>query len=196
MKMVDMTNQVFGSMTVLGFSHTHNTRAFWMCRCVCGIEKPVSGKHLRAGQVVSCGCMKGPKTQYADYGERRKELRQANPEKSRKWLADYRARNRDEYLSRNRQHSSKQRLKRRNLHSVPPWSQAEQISTVYQKAREFGMEVDHIVPLVSEKVCGLHVWDNLQLLVLQENRRKSNQVWPDMPDPRRLSNAELQGITS
>ncbi len=197
MKMIDMTNQVFGHMTVLGFSHTHSSRAFWKCRCVCGAEKAASGKHLRAGQVTSCGCMKGPKTQYADYSERRKKLRQANPENVRKWLADYKDRNRDAYLARNRQQSSKQRIKRRNLSSVPPWSQSDQINTLYQKAKEFGMEVDHVVPLVSNRVCGLHVWHNLQLLVLQENRRKSNQTWPDMPspEPRRISNSELEGIT-
>lgn len=180
MKMIDITNQSFGYMTVLRFSHTSKSRAYWICQCVCGKEKPVSGKNLRLGQVTSCGCMKGRKTQYSDYSKRRKELREANPEQSRKRLAAYRARHRDRCLLRGREESSKQRMKRRNLRSVPSWSQKDKIEVVYQKAKQFGMEVDHIVPIVSDKVCGLHVWENLQLLAWQENRKKSNQFWPDM----------------
>ena len=191
-----MSNQVFGYLTVLGFSHTHNTRAFWKCLCVCGSQKSVSGKHLRAGQVTSCGCMRGPKTRYEDYSERRKELRLSNPEKAKKCQSDYKQRNKEVHLARNREQSSKQRAKRKNLLSVPSWSQKDQINLVYQKAKEWNMEVDHIVPLVSDKVCGLHVWHNLQLLSAQENRSKSNRTWPDMPTIEdSCSNAELQGVT-
>ena len=43
-------------------------------------------------------------------------------------------------------------------------------------------EVDHIVPLVSRLVCGLHCQANLQVIPASKNRRKSNRVWPDMPE--------------
>lgn len=43
-----------------------------------------------------------------------------------------------------------------------------------------GMDVDHIVPLISKNVCGLHTEDNLQLLLPTENRKKKNSWWPDM----------------
>jgi hypothetical protein len=41
--------------------------------------------------------------------------------------------------------------------------------------------VDHIVPIKSDIVCGLHCFDNMQLLREDDNLRKSNTWWPNMP---------------
>lgn len=71
----------------------------------------------------------------------------------------------------------KQKLKR----AKTKWFEKYMVERVYHEAALRGWEVDHVVPLQSEKVCGLHCHDNLQILEKKLNRAKSNSVWPDMP---------------
>jgi len=65
----------------------------------------------------------------------------------------------------------------------PSWYQSERkiILDIYKDASTKGMHVDHIVPIKSDIVCGLHCIANLQLLHPHENQSKSNRWWPDMP---------------
>lgn len=51
-----------------------------------------------------------------------------------------------------------------------------EINTLYREAVISGMEVDHIYPLVHERVCGLHVPWNLRLATKSENSRKQNKL--------------------
>lgn len=61
------------------------------------------------------------------------------------------------------------------LRATPPWSDLVYIKSIYEKAAEAGMHVDHIIPLQGDLVCGLHVEHNLQLLTLSENSSKGNR---------------------
>ena len=57
MKLLDMTGQVIGKLTVLNRVHAPK-QARWLCRCQCGKETVVPGYELRKGLVISCGCAK------------------------------------------------------------------------------------------------------------------------------------------
>lgn len=71
--------------------------------------------------------------------------------------------------------------------ATPDWANKFFISEAYHlaKLREKvcgGLwHVDHIVPLQSKYVCGLHVESNLQVIPGHLNQTKSNVTWPDMP---------------
>lgn len=68
------------------------------------------------------------------------------------------------------------------MQAIPSWADLDEIAKIYKTAKEQeGMHVDHIVPLQSDLVCGLHVEHNLQLLPHLENISKGNRYWPDMP---------------
>ena len=71
--------------------------------------------------------------------------------------------------------------------ATPSWANEFFINEAYRlaKLREMTVggkwQVDHIVPLRSKFVCGLHCEANLQVIMAAENIRKSNRHWPEMP---------------
>lgn len=54
---IDITGQKFNRWTVIKRVDTHPRRTFWLCKCDCGTERPVEGKHVRYGTSKSCGCL-------------------------------------------------------------------------------------------------------------------------------------------
>lgn len=60
-KLIDLTGQKFGRLTVLGRAPkpegATSTSAFWYCICECGTKKVISGNVLRQGKAKSCGCL-------------------------------------------------------------------------------------------------------------------------------------------
>lgn len=70
----------------------------------------------------------------------------------------------------------------RKLRATPAWANEEAIRAIYAEAARLTLEtgirheVDHIYPLQSDVVCGLHCEANLQILTKVENIRKGNRM--------------------
>lgn len=92
----------------------------------------------------------------------------------REYLPRWRAKNPDKV-------SAKLAIRKALMRRIPAWAKIEEIKKIYVFARSVNLTVDHMVPLNSPLVCGLHCPDNLQLMTGPENTRKGNRRWPDMP---------------
>jgi hypothetical protein len=75
--------------------------------------------------------------------------------------------------------------RRKHRQATPPWltrKQKSEIRQLYQIAITMSKTtgeryvVDHIIPLRSDEVCGLHVPWNLRVTTQEENLKKSNKV--------------------
>ena len=137
---------------------------------------------------------------YAENKEKARKTREMWRERNfDKWRADvakYQAENKDRlaaahkiWVERNRAAVSAKQARRNAAMkaATPPWVDLERIQQFYMDvavmriATGVAYEVDHIVPIQSKIVCGLHCEANLQVLTAEENKLKHNSFWPDMP---------------
>lgn len=107
-------------------------------------------------------------------------MQRAWKEKNKDHMKEYRRNRLSEYAA----HAAKRRAK--VLLAMPSWCELTAIEGLYALAKvlteETGAqhEIDHIVPLQSPRVCGLHCLANLQILEMRHNQSKGNRHWPDM----------------
>lgn len=139
--------------------------------------------------------------------EKRRAWYLANAEKAKACSAAFRENNpgyASAYYNANKEHKKQYQKQYRALNpsviqarlscrracekkAFPAWADARKITEFYAAANFLGMitgewyHVDHIVPLQSKTVCGLHVEHNLQVILASANLRKGNRHWPDMP---------------
>ena len=126
----------------------------------------------------------------------KRKSREKNSEKIKAYAAAYRSRTKEAAAERNRRwvkaNPAKNREKTREYEArkrmaTPPWADQKKIDGIYEAAEKMrketgtNYEVDHIVPLNSRIVQGLHVAENLQIIPGAENASKKNRHWPDMP---------------
>lgn len=112
--------------------------------------------------------------------QQRRRKRHAN--KIREYAARYRREHkhpRRRYAAKAAERGAEKRLQQKR--AVPAWADRNAIMAIYREARALGVHVDHVVPIKSPLVCGLHWEGNLQLLPAIDNIRKGNRRWPDMP---------------
>jgi hypothetical protein len=155
----------------------------------CGVEKTVDcfakQKRGRYGVRAKCKvCGNQTSAQYhkanrASIAERNKDRRDVQKEA----IAEQR-----KVYDKNNRHVNTARSARRRaakMQATPSWSNKEHIESLYlitaiNREGGYDMHVDHIVPLQSDTVCGLHCEANLQLLPASDNISKGNRHWPDM----------------
>ena len=130
------------------------------------------------------------------YAAMKKVYRENNPEKVQEYRKSQYVKMRDIELARMKEwrksnpHLVNAATARRNaakLNATPEWANKEKMEEMYKESARITIEtgivhhVDHIVPLQSKHVCGLHCEFNLQVMTGSENQSKSNRHWPDMP---------------
>jgi hypothetical protein len=119
-----------------------------------------------------------------------------HPDKSKLYNARWRAKNR-EYNKKRAAKWSKDNpdrccIKRAardalKIKATPSWAigffieEAYRLAALRTKMLGYKWHVDHIVPLRSKLVCGLHVHNNLAVVPAVINIAKGNRHWPDMP---------------
>lgn len=167
----------------------------------CGEEKPLSEFHNRSDNKSGKrkNCKKCKSASDKKYREQRPELVKATTIRLRAWRETWTEERRQqerergkEYARRNPDVLLRNTRKRtaQKARATPLWAKDEfeqfLIQEIYhhsatlKKITGIEFEVDHIVPLRSDYVCGLHCAANLQVVEKYFNRSKNNHYWPDM----------------
>lgn len=113
--------------------------------------------------------------------EKQAIYRGKNAEKMRAYSANWRA----SFPEKNNAKTAKRRAHK--LKATPAWADPVLILAFYEEAQRLSIEtgivhhVDHMVPLQSKHVSGLHTHDNLCVMIGADNISKSNRHWPDKP---------------
>ena len=122
--------------------------------------------------------------------QRKLEYAKKNVESIARQKTEYKNKNKDRTLSYlsiwRKEHKYKMCAYASNrraylIGATPIWADKAKIELVYQEAEmlnkmnpQMNYEVDHIIPLKNNLVCGLHTHDNLQIIPAIENRSKKN----------------------
>ncbi len=112
-------------------------------------------------------------------------FRERNPERYAEIHKSYRKRNLHLAVAMNAANACIRKAGSKNV--VPSWSikffvnEAYALARLRKKLTGIDWHVDHIVPIKSPLVCGLHAHTNLQVIPASQNIEKTNKMWPDMP---------------
>jgi len=106
-----------------------------------------------------------------------------NREKYNSYMRNWNKLNKDYSNPRIIQYVSKRRATKKD--AIPDWFDEDhsiKVTRMHELAAKLTsltgerFEVDHIYPLKNDVCCGLHVWWNLQILPMVQNRSKGNKL--------------------
>ena len=106
------------------------------------------------------------------------EYRRNNSEKIKKAVSEWSSKNKDKNLAKTLKYKYKK------MNATPKWDleitylvtqEATHLAVLRKNITGFKWDVDHIYPLQGKQVCGLHVWNNLQVIPSEINRSKGNK---------------------
>lgn len=170
------------------------------CRVCCELKDiSLFSKNPMGKYQVSTRCKQCDKKYYQQNKEniklRSREWKILNREKSLQFSKEHYIKNKDKYKIRARKWENDNKEKHKQLSyfycakrrsskktATPIWADIEKIKQIYStasqmKSKGLDVEVDHIIPLIHNNVCGLHVHQNLRIISKAENRKKSNQFF-------------------
>jgi 5-methylcytosine-specific restriction endonuclease McrA len=147
-KQVEMIGKRFGRLVAIKQTGKDHKGFRYLFACDCGKEIESRGALIRSGRTRSCGCLKSEMTTAKNFVHGKSKT--------------------SEYRSMQARNSHMQRKKR-----MPKWANKEAIKQFYLNKPK-GYQVDHVIPLRGKNVSGLHVEENLQYLLPEQNRKKSN----------------------
>lgn len=153
------------------------------CRCALPVEAFGKDRLMSDGLRTLCkfcAILRAVKWQVAN-PERtlayRKDNKAAIKVKSARWYSNNKART----LARVRHYQASK------IRATPAWADRAKMAEFYFASDFLGMvtgewhHVDHVIPLRSKLVCGLHTEQNLRVIPGTDNLSKGNRHWPDMP---------------
>jgi hypothetical protein len=165
------------------------------CNGPCKLEKSFADFHKGNGKFgLSSRCIECKKSYAPRSKEYKREYYRNNLDKARESRRRHQENHREDYRRRNSAYDKLHKPERAareacrramKLRATPPWLTKEhmtEMKSLYIKRDELRLKngiiyhVDHIVPLVSDAVCGLHVPWNLQVIPAIDNLKKGNKV--------------------
>lgn len=163
----------------------------------CGVHKPLGDFHARfdgARQTHRSHCKKcmyeasrlypGLRTLQDNWRNRNRAMVNLQQQVRRKTDPAKNAAHFNRWRKNNLAHCAEKSRRRdaSKIGATPVWANRIAIAAIYARAAELTRltgikhEVDHIFPLQSDIMCGLHVETNLQILTKAENSAKRNRV--------------------
>jgi len=154
---------------------------------VCKEEKPFTEYHKRKamkdGHRSACKACERHRIDTSYKEAYKKSYTRVNRARGHRPLEEYLEEKRRNPIPRSVRTARRRAMKKKANAS---WANKEYIKDLYANAQEANaifesigltpnFQIDHIIPLQNDLVCGLHVEHNLQVLPAEENQKKSNK---------------------